>query len=87
MVKKAQAQKSSKKDDKSKQIKKDTNTKATKKSSVKAVGPMKAKNGTAAKDKSSNLLELGLLCDCTSSMGTWIERAKTTLKEIITNVV
>ena len=81
MVKKAQAQKSSKKDDKSKQIKKDTNTKATKKSAV------KAKNGAAAKDKSSNLLELGLLCDCTSSMGTWIERAKTTLKEIITNVV
>lgn len=84
MVKKAQAQKSSKKDDKSKQIKKDTNTKATKKTSVKAVGPMKV---AAAKDKSSNLLELGLLCDSTSSMGTWIERAKTTLKEIITNVV
>ena len=33
------------------------------------------------------LLELGLLLDCTSSMASWIERAKTTLQEIIENVV
>jgi hypothetical protein len=32
------------------------------------------------------LLELGLLCDCTSSMCSWIDRAKQTLLEIITNV-
>jgi len=33
------------------------------------------------------LLELGLLCDCTSSMYSWIDRAKKTLQEIITNVI
>lgn len=41
------------------------------------------------KDKhkdSGTLLELGLLCDCTSSMSTWIVRAKQTLQEIITSV-
>ena len=35
---------------------------------------------------SPKLLELGLLLDCTSSMHSWIERAKTTLKQIVTNV-
>lgn len=33
------------------------------------------------------LLEIGLLLDCTSSMGSWIERAKTTLTQIVQNVV
>jgi hypothetical protein len=33
------------------------------------------------------LLEIGLLLDCTSSMQTWIERAKTTLQQIVQNVV
>ena len=33
------------------------------------------------------LLEIGLLLDCPSSMGSWIERAKTTLQQIVQNVV
>ena len=36
---------------------------------------------------SNQLLELGLLCDCTGSMDAWIERARQTLQEIISNVV
>jgi hypothetical protein len=35
----------------------------------------------------AKVLELGLLCDCTSSMYSWIDKAKTTLKEIISNIV
>jgi hypothetical protein len=34
----------------------------------------------------SKILELCLLLDCTGSMGSWIERSKTTLKEIIQSV-
>jgi hypothetical protein len=37
--------------------------------------------------KDSNLLEIGLLLDCTSSMSSWIGRAKDTLKEIVSNIV
>jgi len=37
--------------------------------------------------KDSNLLEIGLLLDCTSSMCSWIGRAKDTLKEIVSNIV
>jgi len=41
----------------------------------------------AAASGKTQLLELGLLLDCTSSMSTWIERSKKTLQEIISNVV
>jgi hypothetical protein len=53
-----------------------------------------AKKAVAKKDiqksnssKDSNLLEIGLLLDCTGSMSSWIGRAKNTLKEIVSNVV
>ena len=54
--------------------------------------PIKKETKTAAKKETSKagkttkgakLLELGLLCDCTSSMWSWIDRAKKTLHEII----
>lgn len=44
-------------------------------------------NTTSSESGEKQLLELGLLLDCTGSMCSWIERAKTTLKEIISNVV
>jgi hypothetical protein len=34
----------------------------------------------------SNILELCLLLDCTGSMGSWIQRSKDTLKQIIEQV-
>jgi len=55
-----------------------------KKVAAKAAKP--APKGKAAKN-GKKLLELGLLCDCTSSMHSWIDRAKKTLLEIISNVV
>ena len=70
-------------------------TKVIKKSPSKA-SPKKTatKKAAAAKltpkpkaQKKPKLLELGLLCDCTSSMWSWIDRAKKTLKDIISNVV
>ena len=46
------------------------------------------KNAPAKPSKGTKqLLEIGLLLDCTSSMGSWIERAKTTLQQIVQNVV
>ena len=63
------------------------NTKADKKKPKAAAVPKKVSGKGAKGKKDDNLLELGLLCDCTSSMCSWIERAKKTLKEIITNVV
>lgn len=39
------------------------------------------------KDKATDLLEVGLLCDCTSSMFSWIDRAKKTLIQIMENLV
>ena len=41
------------------------------------------KNSSEEPDEESKLLEVGLLLDCTSSMSSWIERAKKTLQEII----
>lgn len=38
------------------------------------------------KKQFENTLDLALLCDCTSSMSAWIERAKNTLKQIIDNI-
>lgn len=58
---------------------KKTVTKAIKKEAK----PSKKEVGTkkpAKTSKDCKLLELGLLLDCTSSMGSWIERAKTTLQ-------
>ena len=37
------------------------------------------KKGQDSSAKGGKLLELGLLCDCTSSMWSWIDRAKKTL--------
>lgn len=48
--------------------------------------PKKAASASTKKG-GQKLLELGLLCDCTSSMWSWIDRAKKTLQEIISNVV
>jgi len=39
----------------------------------------KGKSGANKAKDGKKLLELGLLLDCTSSMGSWIERAKKTL--------
>ena len=49
------------------------------------------KNSAAAEkadkaEEGQKFLELALLLDCTGSMASWIERAKTTLQEIIENV-
>lgn len=52
----------------------------------KVVTAVKKESNASAKG-GKKLLELGLLCDCTSSMSSWIVRAKQTLQEIITNVV
>ena len=61
-------------------------TKAIKKEPKKDTKPAPkapaAKKGATTKG-GSKLLELGLLLDCTSSMGSWIERAKTTLQSIV----
>ena len=40
-----------------------------------------------SKKDDGQILELGLLLDCTSSMSLWIDRAKKTLIEIVKNVV
>jgi hypothetical protein len=63
--------------------------KATKKE---AAAPKVAATGKDKKNEgldttgNSKILELCLLLDCTGSMGSWIERSKTTLKEIIHSV-
>lgn len=44
------------------------------------------KTAKATATDSSKLLELGLICDVTGSMQSWIDRAKDTLKQIIQNV-
>jgi len=51
----------------------------------KAVAKKVIQKSNSSKD--SNLLEIGLLLDCTSSMCSWIGRAKDTLKEIVSNIV
>ena len=45
----------------------------------------KEKEKTEAKFKDS--LDLALICDCTGSMGSWMNRAKETLRDIIKNVL
>ena len=54
-------------------------------------GNKKVKKIAIAKDiiksKTKDLLEVGLLCDCTSSMFSWIVRAKNTLIKIMENIV
>ena len=45
------------------------------------------KKGTKATSSQAKTLDLGLLLDCTSSMYSWIDRAKKTLQEIVQNVV
>jgi len=70
-----------------KATKKDIKPKASAKAASKPI--KKADKEVEKKGKttsSGKLLEVGLLCDCTSSMWTWIDRAKKTLQEIITNV-
>ena len=46
-----------------------------------------AKKTATKKETSAKLLELCLILDCTSSMSSWIERSKDTLKQIIDTVV
>ena len=45
------------------------------------------KKGTKATSSAAKVLDLGLLLDCTSSMYSWIDRAKKTLQQIVQNVV
>lgn len=71
---------------------KKTAPKTAAKISKQAAKPAAAKKATIAKQKEKKddtvkVLELGLLLDCTSSMSSWIERAKSTLKDILKNVV
>lgn len=80
MPKKAAAPKAKGKDVESKKIKKEPAAASRKQAKKEQVD--KGKAAGAAK-----LLELGLLCDCTSSMWSWIDRAKKTLIQIIDNVV
>ena len=56
-----------------------------KKPKVKAQPARLPKKGDKAAP-SGNYLDLCLLLDCTASMGSWIERAKTTLRQIIDQV-
>ena len=42
---------------------------------------------TGADAEADPTLELGLLLDCTASMGSWIKKAKETIHEIIDNVI
>lgn len=70
------------------QAKSDTKTKTISKPETPST---KKHDGTKQKVKpvkaeDENSLDMCLLLDCTASMGTWIERSKDTLKEIITNV-
>jgi hypothetical protein len=51
----------------------------------KAVKKREVKKSVNSKD--SKLLEIGLLLDCTSSMSSWIGRAKDTLKQIVDGIV
>ena len=63
--------------------------KATKKETVAPKVTAKVNKETKGKvdtTGNSKILELCLLLDCTGSMGSWIERSKTTLKEIIQSV-
>lgn len=46
----------------------------------------KQAKASASAGNESKLLELGLICDVTGSMQSWIDRAKDTLKQIIQNV-
>ena len=59
---------------------------AAKISAKKSPASQAAKVKKSPKSAATKLLELGLLLDCTSSMGSWITRAKKTLIEIIKNV-
>lgn len=69
-----------------KEIKKNVKKSKIEKAKVKVQKP---KNNTKknAKGKSQEILELGLLLDCSGSMSSWIERAKKTLQEIVDNIV
>ncbi len=53
---------------------------------VTATVTKETKGAPKATKGSSNILELCLLLDCTGSMGSWIQRSKDTLKEIIKSV-
>ena len=72
-----------------KALKKAAPTRATiKKSKPSAKATKKSlKTRTPTSNNKKKLLELGLLLDCTGSMASWIARAKTTLQELIENVV
>ena len=57
-------------------------TKSIKKSKSEA----QQKGATSQSGDTSTVLDLCLLMDCTSSMSTWIDRAKETLLQIIQNI-
>lgn len=67
----------------SRKIRKEDKVAAVKEEKKKSI-KKDVKSNSSAGEK---LLELGLLCDCTGSMATWIDRAKKTLKDIIENTV
>lgn len=70
-----------------KTIEKKKDAPAAKKAAAPKTTKVAPQKKTASKVSSGkNILELGLLLDCTSSMGSWIERSKSTLIEIMNNV-
>ena len=72
MPKKAAPKKTATKKVESKKIKKEP-------AAPKRQAAKKEQVDNAKSQGKKKLLELGLLCDCTSSMWSWIERAKKTL--------
>lgn len=50
-------------------------------------GPSIDLRATGADPETDPTLELGILMDCTSSMHSWIQKAKETIKEIIDKVI
>ena len=68
-----------------KPIGKATNSKVVRLVAKKTVNKREIEKNQSSKD--SKLLEIGLLLDCTSSMCSWIQRAKDTLKQIVDNIV
>ena len=83
------AEKAVAKKDKGRKAEVDKSDRKIKKETVVAKVTAKVtKQSKAAKKTTgnSNILELCLLLDCTGSMGSWIQRSKDTLKQIIQQV-
>ena len=83
------AEKAVAKKDKARKVVVDKSDRKIKKETVVAKVTAKVTKQSKAANKTtgnSNILELCLLLDCTGSMGSWIQRSKDTLKQIIQQV-